>query len=203
MSSSPSYTGPGNYATADKEYHPSAFLSIDPGCAAARYWKQTGRPDTLKFQYLDPDANIQDSVPAEWASVGVLGRSEKYYIYASTDNRAFSLNLRFHANSESRGEGLTPRDVRDNALWVMALAYPHYINESRSVPPPTVLFSFGDLMSVRRVLVQNPQVTWEGPWTVGDSQDQLLPFAAAVSLSMVQVGTSPSGFDAVLENRQA
>jgi len=197
----------------NREYIENAYLRVSGDLGDTRSTRQGIRgtdTNTLRFQCTPPE--LGTSKAASYTPVQILGRANPLWIYGYSDERAWSLELKFFvvdfANNTTPGqsdEALTValhesarEQVVDKVNWCEALVYPIYKN-GLSQGPPTVQFVFGNYINVNCICT-DVQTSVPGPWTVSSRSEVGWPMQGIVNLTLKQIGGASLSYKDVRDN---
>lgn len=151
----------------------------------------------LIFEYIPTE--ISDSKSASYDDVAIVGRSEPFVGYSSSESRTITFDIEFIVSkfqNDATSSAETAYDqLMEKVRWCRSLAYPDYHTQSFVTPPHPCLLKVGKLLSVR-VIVESVEVTYKGPWN-----EDLLPYSVSVSMPFRVVNTTPFGLGDVRAGR--
>lgn len=169
--------------------------------------------NTLKFQAMPPEVGTSKS--ADYTPVSVLGRANPLFIYGSSGERSWNLELKFfatetgiqvpeeetQANSQARVNAINDsvrRQVADKINWCEALVYPIYKN-NLSQGTATVQFVFGDMINVNCICT-NVQSSYPGPFYIKSKSQLGWPLFGIANLTLTQIGGGSISYQDVRDN---
>jgi hypothetical protein len=167
--------------------------------------------NTLKFQSMPPELGTSKS--AEFTPVPIIGRANPLWVYGSSGERAWNLELKFFVVSpptnfseREEGAGLSVDQVNeackiavtDKINWCEALVYP-IIKNGLSQGPPTIQFVFGDLINVNCICT-DVQTSYPGPWYIKSVGNVGWPMYGIVNVTLKQIGGGSISYRDVRDN---
>ena len=129
--------------------------------------------DRSKLVFEQMPFSFAEAKNANYADIGILGRSEPIKGYANSGPRQFNLNLKFVAETSIELQ------VQEKVRWVRSLVYPDYSASFIRTPPP-VVFTVGTWMSSRCVAISY-NVVRSAPWD-RFPVETVMPYVAEVDL---------------------
>jgi len=175
-------------------------IVIDTSSPGGSQWPEGDMQ--MDFLFFPADTTFDESVSPNYASVGIIGRSEAYKVWIGNENRLIPLNIVFLPQGDEEGRpnaGFAPapptpsaeiakayeKEVKKKVDWLMATAMPVY-RDIRTYPPPVILLFMGKMFNRSglpiRCIVESASVSYDGYDPV-----TMLPYVATVNLSLCQV----------------